>query len=217
MKADLDLSQHEILLSVQTQMKRKMGLKKGYRKKAKETFERLFRRCAHAVLSSDIRIKPYDSNSSLGCDELGRDVEDGVRKYVEILKSRGIEIETVIALGSRVKGSWKPQSDVDLTVIADNLPHEGRNSLSKRLNDMKIRLLLSDRPIYIGIEPSGCCSACEFLERLKRFDVQTLDAVLYGKVIYDTGFWRTAIERYRTLEKMYHLENIDLKAMVKCA
>lgn len=194
-----------------------MSLKTGYRKKAKGILERLLRRITRAVLSTDITIRPYDSNSSMGHDELGRDVEDGVKKYVELLRSRGINIETVLALGSRVKGSWKPESDVDVTIIADNLPREGKNMITKRIHDMKIRLLLSDRPIYMGIEPSGCCSRIQFLEGLEHFDIQELDAVLYGKVIYDVGFWRTAMDRYRSLEKKYSLDTLNLKTLLKGA
>jgi predicted nucleotidyltransferase len=205
------------MLVIKAQMKRKMGLKTGYRKKVKTILERLSRRIIRKLLSTDVKIRPYDSNSSMGTDELGRDVEDGVRKYVEILKRRGVNIQTLIALGSRVKGTWKPESDVDVTIIAKNLPNEGKNAISRRISDLRIRLLLSDRPICMGIEPSGCCSPRQFLERLEHFDIQELDAVLYGKVIYDVGFWRTAIDRYRTLEKKYRLDAMDLKNMLKDA
>jgi predicted nucleotidyltransferase len=198
-------------------MKRKMALKTGYRKKAKTILERFSRRIGCRLLSADVKVRPYDANSSMGTDILGRDVEDGVRKYVEILKRRGVEVQTVIALGSRVKGSWKPESDVDVTVIANNLPNQGKNAISRRIRDLKIRLLLSDRPICMGIEPSGCCSPQQFLERLERFQIQELDAVLYGKVVYDVGFWRTVMDRYRRLEKKYRLDAMDLKIVLKDA
>jgi len=210
-------NKEEIESTVRSQIDRKMAMKRGYRKKVKVVLERGLRRISRVVLSTDIKIRPYHPNSSMGYDEVGRDVEDGVRKYVEILKSRGIDVETVIALGSRVKGSWKPESDVDVTIIAHNLPPEGRNAISRRVRGLKISMSLSDRPICMGIEPSGCCSPRQFLEGLEHFDIQELDAVLYGKVIYDVGFWRTAMDRYQTLERKYRLDSMSLKTMLKDA
>jgi predicted nucleotidyltransferase len=213
----MNKTREEIEAFVRKQVAKKMAVKKGYRKKVKVILDRGLRMISRAVLSNDVKIKPCPLDSSMGCDELGRDVEDGIRKYIEILKSRGIDIETVIALGSRVKGSWKPESDVDVTIIANNLPNEGKNAISRRIHDLKIKVSLSDRPICMGIEPSGCCSPRQFLEKLEHFDIQELDAVLYGKVIYDTGFWRTALDRYKAIEKKYHLSATILKTMLKNA
>jgi hypothetical protein len=211
----MDKIQGEALLRIETEIERKIAMKKGYRKKFKKILEKIFRKVLYKIFSSsNIRIKRYNGSSSLGCDELGRDIEDGLRLYIKLLKSRKLQIHTVILLGSRAKGSWTPQSDVDVTIIASNLPKERRNPLTKRLFDLRRGLILSDRPVYLGIEPSGCCSKAEFLERLEIFDIQVLDAIFYGRVIYDDGFWQTLKKKYKEIEKKYGLEQIPLKDML---
>jgi predicted nucleotidyltransferase len=212
----LSKSSEEIIANVERQVARKMAMKKGYRKKFKQIIERQLRKTLYQVFSSKNAVASCLKGSSMfGCDEFGRDVEQGLQQYVAILKSRRIEVHTVIVQGSRAKSSWKPESDVDVTIVANNLPKEGRDFLSFRLRDLRRRILLSDRPLFLGIEPSGCCSPRQFLERLEDFDIQELDAVLYGKVIYDVGFWRTVMDRYQTLEKKYHLDAMNLKTMLK--
>jgi predicted nucleotidyltransferase len=125
---------------------------------------------------------------------LGKSPFDGVRLQFDIrqgswidklLKNRKLHIHTVVVLGSRVKRSWKPQSDVDVTIIAEGLPREATNILTRRLGILTRRIVLSDRPLYLGIEPSGCCSRQEFLDRLEQFDVTVLDAVFYGRLLFD--------------------------------
>ena len=205
----------EVRWRVERQIERKMAMKKGYRKKFKVILERMLRKVLFKMFSySDIEIEQYRGNSRFGCDELGRDVEDGMRQYVELLKGRKLQFHTVLVLGSRVKGVWTPQSDVDVTIIASNLPKEGRNFLTERLFGLRRRIILSDRRLYLGIEPSHCCSKAEFLERLEKFDIQALDAVLYGRVVYDDGFWRTVKMKYREMEKKYGLKQIPLKKML---
>ena len=210
--------QEEILWRIEAQIKRKIAMKKGHRKRLKVILERMLLKVLRRIFSlSNIEIKRYLGNSSLGCDELGRDVEDGMHQYIKLLKNRKLQIHTVIVLGSRAKGTWTPQSDVDVTIIASNLPKKGRNLLVKRLFGLRKKLILSDRPLYLGIEPSGCCSKAEFLERLERFDIQVLDAVFYGRIIYDDGFWLTLKTKYKKMEKKYGLEQIPLKKMLAAA
>ena len=208
-------NQERILGLVEKQVKKKLAMKKGFRKKAKVAIEKGVRAFSRQILgSSHSRIKMYTGTSAFGKDELGRDVEDGLLSYVQLLKQRGIKLHTVIVMGSRAKGRWKPQSDIDVTIIADNLPREGRNSLSKRILALHKGFLLSERPLYMGIEPSGCCSEDEFLKRLRQFDIQILDAIFYGKVIYDDGFWAKVIKEYETLMKKYSLEKLPLKELL---
>jgi predicted nucleotidyltransferase len=211
---ELEKAKKEIVSKIQFEVDKKIALKRGYRKKAKVLLEKLSRAVCRPFFQSDVLVKQYDGVGSLGSDEVGRDVQDGARKYVEILKNRGIKIRTVIALGSRAKGSWKPESDVDVTIIADNLPSEALNPISKRFLALKLRVLLSDRPICMGIEPSGCCSRPEFLKRLHDFDIQTLDAVLYGQVVYDDGFWETALEEFSVIAERYELAPLLLKRIL---
>jgi predicted nucleotidyltransferase len=211
----MDATCSQVMRKIERQIEKKIAAKKGYRKKFKVILERMLRKVLSKIFSySVIEIKKYHGNSSLGCDELGRDVEDGVHQYIEHLKARKLQFHTVIVLGSRVKGAWTPKSDVDITIIASSLPKEGRNFLTERLFGLIRRIILSDRPLYLGIEPSYCCSKAEFLERLEKFDIQALDAVLYGRVVYDDGFWRTVKMKYSKMEKKYALKQIPLKKML---
>lgn len=215
MNAALNKIQFSIMKKVEKQVQKKLAMKRSYKKKIKTAIERSSRRLFYRILNdSKVKVKCYRKNSKFGYDELGRDVEDGLRQYIKVLKSRKLQIHTVIVLGSRVKGGWEPSSDVDITIIAGNLHNEGRNLFTKRLFSLKRKFVLSDRSLYMGIEPSGCCSKTEFLARLEQFDIQALDAIHYGYVIYDDGFWGTVKIKYKEIEKKYGLEKIPLKKML---
>jgi len=204
-----------LMQNIKKKVEKKTAAKKGFRKKIKTQAERRLRGLARCVFNDPtIRVKRCTQHSELGCDDLGRDIKDGLRLYVRILKARNFRVHTVLVLGSRAKGSWKPTSDVDVTIIVENLPKEGKNPLTKRLFGLRRALLLSDRPIYLGVETSGCCSREEFLNRLEHLDIQALDAVFYGRVIYDDGFWQTAVERYRQIEGLHKLNQILLKEIL---
>jgi predicted nucleotidyltransferase len=212
----MDDTSSKIVRRIDSQVERKIAMKRGYRKKIKTTLERSCRKILHRLFfSSAAEIKRYEGDSSFGCDEFGRDVESGIHKYVKLLENREVKIHTVIVLGSRAKGTWKPESDVDVTIIASNLPKEGKNFISKRLYYLKTRFLLSDRPLYLGIEPSGCVTKEEFIRRLEQFDIQALDAIFFGRVIFDDGFWQTVRQRYEEIEKKYKLNEVQLKEKLK--
>lgn len=187
-------------------------MKRSWRKKCKTAVKRLYRRVCYFLFGIHAEnIRKGSPTSALGTDEFGRDVESGLLKYVNLLKKRGILVHTVLVLGSRAKGHWKPESDVDVTVIATNLPCE-RNLLRLRR-----WFVLSDRPIYMGIEPSGCCTKEEFLLKLKNFDLQALDAMYYGKIIYDDGFWSEAKRIFEKIEEKYNLQETNLNKMLLLA
>lgn len=210
----METNQKAILFLINKQMKAKISMKKGYRKKIKRLLERAQRKIARKIFSnSQVTIKEYQG-TKLGCDTYGRDVENGIRKYIQLLKSRNIKFHTILVLGSRVKHKWNPNSDVDLTIIASDLPSEGTNAISKRLRALKVNVMFSDKPIYMGIEPSVLVSEREFLERLSKFDVEALDAVLYGRVVYDDGFWTYAMDKYSELQKKYQFDEMQLKEIL---
>lgn len=197
--------------NVEKQIQKRLALKRGIRKKCEVFLERLKRQICYRILAdSRIVIKKYDGSTPFGADEFGRDVADGISKYMELLKTRGLIVQTVIVLGSRVKGSWKPSSDIDITIISDNLPGNKKGSFPK-LFGIVGHEILSDKPLCLGIEPSGCCSRKEFLQRLKEFDIQVLDAIFYGQIVYDTGFWSEVKKEFRKLEREYGLSQLNLK------
>ena len=50
--------------------------------------------------------------------------------------------------------------------------------------------------------------------QLKKCDIHALDAIFYGKVIYDDGFWQIAKDEYKKIKKQNNLNEISLKEML---
>src|SRR3972149_8517731 len=197
---------------IDRQIQKKLAMKRGVKKKVKQTVERLFRMVSHRVFTgSDSKVARYTGSSRLGADESGRDMADGVSRYVKLPRDRGLLLNVVIVLGSRAKGSWKPSSDVDVTIIASNLPEQSEGFSLKKLLGVGSASMLSDRPLALGIEPSGCCSKQEFLKRLEALDIQALDALYYGIVLYDDGFWKEAKTKLREVEQRYKLDKAEMR------
>jgi hypothetical protein len=209
-----DLSK-AILNKVESDVAKKLIEKKSWRKKVKDDLG-ILRRKLLRLIFADTRweVKQFDQASPFGYDRLGRDVSDGIQKYVRFLFDRNLRVNSLVVMGSRVKGSWTASSDIDVLIVADGLPPEGANLITRRLFGLRRSLLLSDRPLFLGIEPSGCCSRSEFLTRLRSFDLQTLDAVLYGQVVYDDGFWQVVTEQYQKMECEYSLDSSFLKELL---
>jgi hypothetical protein len=82
------------------------------------------------------------------------------------------------------------------------------------LLNLKRCIILSDRPLYLGIEPSECCSKDEFLKKLEMFDINALDALLHGRVIYDDGFWLKAREKGKEIMSKHGLSEELLKRVL---
>ena len=206
----------KILSSIDEQVAKHLKMKKGIRKKVKKIVEKIRKIILHKIYFkyADL-IKKYNYESNYGCDIFGRDVEDGLNKYIKSLNLDELKINTLIVLGSRVKNRWTPESDIDLTLITDNLPKKGDNAISRRLYYSKIGRIFSDKPFYLGAEISLCYSKKEFIEKLHNFDIHALDAVSYGKVIYDDGFWITIEKEYAQLVEKYGLDPTLLKEKVR--
>jgi len=198
------------MLRIENQVKSKVSMKRGIRKKVKRLLERIHNKISYKIFYKS-NIKEYQGDSSLGCDEKGRDIESGIKQYVRVLKDRNLKIHTLLVLGSRVKGRWTPKSDVDVTIITSSLPKQGSNLISKRLFSLKIHILYSDMPLFLGVEPSVCLTREEFIKRLEQFEVESLDAILYGKVIYDDGFLQMARSKYADMEKRLGLDQVAIK------
>lgn len=151
----------------------------------------------------------------LGIDEFRRSVLEGMRIYVDILKRRGIKLNAVLVQGSRAKGKWKPTSDIDVTIIADNLPKKKHYPWPlNKLFGLKRWLLLSDIPLCMGVEATFTCSKNHFSQMLENFDIHALDAMYYGKLIYDDGFWKETRNRFEKINMKYELDKTDLKKML---
>ena len=99
-KRSAEINHIQALKIIDGQVQRKLAMKKSWRKKLKQTVERPFRHASYRVISRPrMQIEQYNGSSALGADEFRRDIADGVTKYVDLLKKRGLQIHTVIVLG----------------------------------------------------------------------------------------------------------------------
>lgn len=85
------------------------------------------------------------------------------------------EIEAVIVYGSRAKGNFKPGSDIDMTLIGDNLNLHLLNRVSLDLDDLLLPYIF-DLSIYHHIENR---ELIEHIERVGKsvYKKNELDAV----------------------------------------
>lgn len=128
----------------------------------------------------------------LGRDELGEDVLKLVYGYKVALEERGVRIRSLLVFGSRARGDYKPWSDIDVVVVAENLPKVKRWEI-----------------LWVGeVEPRGYTPE-EFLEALWRLDLTALDACDEGRVIYDDGFWQEARGLFERVKEFYGLRKVE--------
>lgn len=52
------------------------------------------------------------------------------------------EIDSVIVYGSRAKGNYREGSDIDLTLVGDDLTHEIRSKICMELDDLNTPYLM---------------------------------------------------------------------------
>ncbi|MDJ0275156.1 MAG: nucleotidyltransferase domain-containing protein [Nitrososphaerota archaeon] len=105
-----------------------------------------------------------------------------VKEYAEKLAEADVRPRSVILFGSYAKGDYTEESDVDVCVIAENLPEDelARRSLSSLYPHVGVRA--------IGYFPG------EFLEMLERLNVIVLEIVEYGIPVIDDGTFARAKE-----------------------
>lgn len=204
-------TQEKILKKVEKQIAKWIPEKYGWTRNPHRTYMRFYKILGHMLIGR----KKWDSrnnNLALGTDEFGRDVSEGMQRYVDLLRSRGLKLNTVLVLGSRAKGRSKPSSDIDVTVIAENIPVVKKYPIPlNRIVGLKRWFLLSDIPLFMDLEVSQCYTKEEFMKTLKAFDMKALDAVYYGSVQYDDGSWEEVKAVFAELERKYKLDETDLK------
>jgi hypothetical protein len=137
----------------------------------------------------------------LGKDHMGRDAAVGLLYYLQMLLHRKVDVSVLLVVGSRAKGRWTPESDVDTVVILSGISNEANRSS------------FSDIPLFFGISPE-VYTRTEFLEMLKKLDLRALDAILWGVVLYDDGFWSLAQKHYSVLETCHSLPTKRLRALM---
>ncbi len=211
--------QNSIIRLIKEQIEQRIRQKYNWKRKIAFSIMLLKKRLSRIFLLTNPCGKCFISKPNtgeLGTDELGRDIALYLKKYASLLRKRRVKLHTLIVLGSRAKGRGKPESDVDIMIIASDLPGrstpEFTNAVQKILN-IRRNFLLTDAPLFIGVEPTAC-SREEFLQWLKEFKVVALDAIYYGKVIYDDGFWKMVLQYFRKIEKKYGLNKTKIKEML---
>ena len=133
-----------------------------------------------------------------GISEFGLDVAETLKKYVSILLKSSLRVRSVVLLGSRAKGNWKPWSDTDVVVIAESFP-EGYGKRLVAINP--------EETWGIGLEPRAYLPD-DFIDAITALDLTALDAVHEGKIIFDDGFWERAKEAFEITKEAYKLRKI---------
>jgi hypothetical protein len=134
------------------------------------------------------------------------DLDRALQSYVKLLKRRGLKVHTVVVVGSRAKNRWHSKSDIDTTVIASGLP----NAFAQRFSFSARSRVLSDSPLFLGVQGLGF-TPDEFVGGLKNLSLLCLDAVYWGKVVFDDGFWKKAIYSIKEIEKDYGIRESIIK------
>lgn len=216
--SQMERTRSSIMADIRQQVRDRLSIKYNWKRIPHGSIEKLQNRIGRAVFPQSA-IRRYSGNQEvdLGTDETGRDVASGLKEYEHLLLSRNVQLHTLIVLGSRVKGRGKAGSDIDVTVIASNLP--GRSSpefsnIPRKILNIRRWLLLNDAPILMGIQPSLCCSKEEFLRWLSEFRLIVLDAICYGKILYDDGFWKEVLAEFREIEDKYGLNMMEIKTLL---
>jgi len=213
-------TQASIMENIREQVTRRMSKKYNWKRAPSNLLEKLQRKlCRIIFVRSRVHVARNSAHEriDLGIDDLGRDVALGLKEYVNLLLGRGIKLHTLLVLGSRVKGRAKPESDVDVMIIASKLPGKSSAELTnipQKILNIRRRFLFTDAPLFIGIQPSACCSKEEFLQWLKNFKILALDAIYYGKVIYDDGFWKHVLSTFKKVKEKYGLNETELKRIL---
>jgi len=213
-------TQASIMENIREQVTHRISKKYNWKRTPSSLLEKLQRKlCRIIFLRPRVHVagNSPDQGIDLGIDDLGRDVGLGLKEYVNLLLGRGVKLHTLLVLGSRVKGRAKPESDVDVMIIASKLPGKSSPELTnipKKILNIRRWLLLIDAPLFMGIQPSACGSKGEFLQWLKEFKIQALDAIYYGRIIYDDGFWKYVQGIFKEREERYRLEKKELKRIL---
>jgi predicted nucleotidyltransferase len=209
-----DKSDSLVLEKIEKEVKKKLQLKNSWKRIPRRSYMRFYKMLCHKIFPTVRWKKENNPSSDLGVDEFGRDVFTGMEIYVGILKKRGIKIHAVIVQGSRSKGKFTPKSDIDVTIIANNLHRKVNTPVIKRILGLAEWFRLSDYPLFMGVEPSGCSSPEDFLTEMENLKVHALDALYYGMVVYDDGFWLKALGRFKQIEAEKGLQRLPMRKLL---
>jgi len=103
-----------------------------------------------------------------------------------------LALRLVVLFGSRARGDYTDRSDVDILVVADDLPKDPRESFA----------MLCDID-FINVHPIGFNTG-SFLKKLKEGSVFIIEILEEGKIIYaDKEFLEQVMSIYREIRSKY--------------
>ena len=113
------------------------------------------------------------------------------------------KLRLVVLFGSYARGDYTEESDIDVLVVADDLPRDPREAFEK--------LVIMEEP---RITPIGLNTEI-FLKKLERGEPFILEIIEDGKIVcYDEEFLERIMRIYR--EKRKHYKRVgDLWIMIK--
>jgi len=103
--------------------------------------------------------------------------------------SRLTKVRAVVAIGSRVRGGWKPWSDVDLVIVCEE-------DIRPHLPGLKHLGTIDPKPYT----PEG------LLRSILRCDVELVEAFEEGLVLYDDGLWASMRALYERVKNILGIE-----------
>lgn len=112
-------------------------------------------------------------------------VEKILSEYLRRLKMR-YNLKLVVLFGSYAKGNYTFGSDIDVLIVASDLPKD----MSKRFS------ALLDLELPIQIQPFGYTTQ-EFTKMLKETHPFLTEVLREGRILYATPYYKRLVEAYR--------------------
>lgn len=128
-------------------------------------------------------------------EKLKAEADKAARVLIEHAKE--LQPSTILLFGSYAKGNFTEASDIDICLIADNMPRDEltRRTLPDLQKPAKVRV------IGFGTE--------EFLDYLRTLRFLAFDIVADGVVIYDNGAYKKIRETYNELVKEHGIIRLE--------
>jgi predicted nucleotidyltransferase len=197
----------EVLSNIETQLNNRINKKRMWNAQKNSPFAiaRRIRKLLAYMISrhrnthKSILLK----RGRFGYDEFGRDIEAGLLVYLKMLFDRSLKIHSLLLLGSRAKERYSTRSDIDVLLITDN-----------KFELRKDKKKISDAPLFMGIEAEHYTKK-EIESMMKKLDLTFLDAVYWGIVIFDDGYWKKILENYSELEERLRLPRKLIKKKLR--
>jgi len=117
-----------------------------------------------------------------------------LERLKEIAKKLDVyRVKLVILFGSRARGDYTDESDIDLLIVADNLPNDPREAYEA------IRKLIEDPNIH-----PICLKTNSFIKKLENESTFIMEIIEDGKIIYaNETFLEKTMAKYKEIRKRW--------------